>query len=152
MTLATPPNRPQPFPMQPPATAPYKFSLRVKALGVLAVALLTTILVAPHVLASAGDEATAKAISIAAAIIVIAPLVLPFILKLLPVAGQWMTAIAYGVSLIVAVAAAVLSGLVHATDFSTAPGVLAASLAIYGLMQLVYNIFKQHATFSKFVI
>jgi hypothetical protein len=100
-----------------------------------------------------GATANDLALQIAGVIVLGAPLLMPFVLKYVPAAGGWMVAISYGVSLVVAIVAGLVSGAVKLTDLSTAPGALAASMAVYGLSQLVYNIFKAHKTFgAKLVI
>ena len=103
------------------------------ALGILALTLV----------AAASDTA----VQIATVIMVVAPLILPLILKYVPLSGWQMTVLAYAVSLGVAVAAGAISGLFN--SINSVPGIIAAGTAVYGLMQLVYNAFKDHGTFGK---
>ena len=41
-----------------------------------------------------------------------------------------------------------MSGLLKTADLTSAPGLLAAGTAVFGLMQLVFQLFKDHATFG----
>lgn len=113
--------------------------------------LLVSLFVGAWLIATAATS-TDTAIQIAGVIVIGAPLLLPFLLKALPAAGGWMVGISYGASLVVAIAAGLVSGALKLSDLNTAPGVIAASMAVYGLSQLVYNIFKANKTFgAKFV-
>jgi hypothetical protein len=111
---------------------------------------LTLPLVPLVVLALFSIAATAQetATQIATAIMVIAPLVLPFILKYVPLVGAKMVVLAYAVSVVVAIVAGVLSGLLTTASLSSTPGIIAAGTAVFGLMQLVYQLFAKSHTFG----
>jgi hypothetical protein len=109
------------------------------------------LLLALAALALLGIAAVADtAVQIATVIMVVAPLVLPMILKYVPLSGWQMTVLAYAVSLGVAIAAGSISGLF--TGINSVPGIIAAATAMYGLMQIVYNLFKDHGTFGKLLV
>lgn len=109
--------------------------LRPLALIILGVLWLTLV-------AAAADTA----VQIATAIMVIAPLVLPFILKYVPLDGAKMTVLAYAVSLVVALVAGFMAALFKGV--TDVPGLIAAGTTVFGLMQLVFQLFKDHKTFG----
>lgn len=142
MTLAPPPNRAQPFvqhPMQPEYTI--RFSWLTKALAIVVVAAFIFMVWTIRVFAAdGGNIANDKAIQLATLILVGAPLIMPFLLKVVPLGGPGMVILTMVVSILVAFGAALAAGLL--SNLNTIPGILAAGVAVFGLSQLVYGLLK----------
>jgi hypothetical protein len=109
------------------------------------IVVLTVLFFVVTAASSASDTAT----QIATAIMVIAPLVMPFVLKYIPLDGPKMVALVFGLSVVVAGISAYVAGLF--TGLTSVPGILAASTAVFGLSQLIFQGFKDHGTFGPLV-
>jgi hypothetical protein len=99
-------------------------------------------------IAATGAE---TATQIATAILIAAPLVLPLVLKYVPLDGTKMTVLTYAISVVVAIVAGIASGMLKSGDLSSAPGLLAAGTAVFGLSQLVFGILKNSGKFVALV-
>jgi hypothetical protein len=97
--------------------------------------------------ASPSQNATQTATTIAAAIVAASPFLLPILLKVVPLTGIPMVVVAYAVSVLVVAIAMVTAGLFNPFP-TTAPAMLLIGTFMFGLVQLVYNIFKVNHTFG----
>lgn len=89
--------------------------------------------------------ASASSQSTAIAIASIVGIVLPFVLKFIPAAGHYMLLITLGVSLLVAVAAELISGEIVLSNLQAvdAKTLFALFLSVWGLSQIVYAALSQ---------
>ena len=156
MTLAPPPSvlnaKPptfavHPFPSEPTGGRFVRFIKRLlRPLAILVLSLLGLLLLGAA--ASAQDTAT----QLAGVVIVAAPIAMPFVLKFWPKLDGHAMLVATGViSVLVAVAAGLMSHLFSVSDLGTYPGVVAAGTAVFGLAQFVFQIFNQSPALQKYV-
>lgn len=97
---------------------------------------MLTILVV--VLAAVGAQTQEVAMALAGAVLALSPL----LLKYVRLAGIPMTVAAYVFALLIALAAALISGEANAIDWSSVGTVLATSGWLFAIQQLVYNLLK----------
>lgn len=91
------------------------------------------------VLTAAAGDAASIANALATAVVILSP----FVLKFVKLDGPTMVAVSYVAALVIGAAALLLSGEAK-LDISSAPSVLAFATALWGLQQLVFQIFKDH--------
>jgi len=109
----------------------------LKSLRVLALILFVMLVIL--VITAATGDAAQVANALAAAVIILSPL----LLKYVKLDGPTMVAVSYIAALVIAAAALLLSGQAQ-VDPSSAGSVLAFATALFGLQQVVFQVFKDH--------